>query len=64
MYPTPNCHFCEKRNVKIEEDTTHMLNCPNRDAQKGVAEDLWNQIWISIKKKGRSKKEKAKKKKT
>jgi ribonuclease HI len=51
MYPTPNCHFCEKKNVKIEEDTTHMLNCPNRNSRNEVAEELWNQIWEMIEKK-------------
>jgi hypothetical protein len=49
MYPTPNCHFCETKNVKIEEDTTHMLNC--RNSRNEVAEELWNQIWETIEKK-------------
>jgi hypothetical protein len=55
MYPTPNCHFCEKKNVKIEEDTTHMLNCPNRNSRIEVAEELWNQIWEMIEKKQQNK---------
>ncbi len=27
------------------------MNCPNRDSQNEVAEELWNQIWESIEKK-------------
>jgi len=48
MYPSPDCHFCEKKNVKTKENTEHLLTCPNRDSRNETAEKLWNSIWNDI----------------
>ena len=52
MYPNPNCPHCQAAQppIHVEEDTRHMLTCPNRQSRLDAANNLRDTIIRKINK--------------
>ena len=52
MYPTPYCPYCQAAQppVTVEEDTKHMLTCPNRQSRLDAADNLRAEVLRRIRK--------------
>lgn len=43
-YPNKLCIFCKGHNQDLEEDTTHMMTCENRETRTQSATQTWHDI--------------------